>query len=132
MNVLLPQWVTIGAPGLSASSTSKTAGSSSRSRRTFATASMAASSVSATIGDDRLALEPDAVLGEDELLLGLDADERRGSCSGCGGRRPRSGPGRSPGTRSASDRSMPLIRAWWSGLLTIFRWSMPGKVRSDV
>ena len=75
MNVLLPQWVTIGAPGASASSTSKTAGSSSRSRRTFATASQAAASVSARIATIGLALEADAVLGEDELLLRLDADE---------------------------------------------------------
>ncbi len=49
MNVLLPQLVTIGAPGFSASSTSKTAGNSSSSSRTFETASSAAASDSATI-----------------------------------------------------------------------------------
>ena len=37
-----------------------------------------------------------------------------------------------PLTRSAPDRSTPRIRAWWSGLRTIRRWSIPGNVRSAV
>ncbi len=75
MKVFVPQWVTIGAPGRSASSTSNTAGSSSRSRRTFATASYAAASVSARIATIGSPLYRTRSCGEDELLLRLDADE---------------------------------------------------------
>ena len=129
MNVLFPQLVTIGAPGRSASSTSKTAGSSSRSRRTFETASCAAASVSATI----------AMIASPRKRTRSSASTY--SSSGSTPMRPRivyrlcgtSFQVRArtkPGTRSASDRSTPRIRAWWSGLRTILRWSMPGNVRS--
>ena len=106
MNVLLPQWVTTGAPGASASSTSNTAGSSSRSRRTRATASSAASSVSARIATIGSPLNRTRSYGEHELLLGLDADEAEDRVDVV--RHVLAVSARTkPGTRSASDRSMP-------------------------
>ena len=84
MKVLLPQWVTIGAPGLSASSTSKTAGQLLEVEPDLRDGLVGGFLGLGEDGDDRLALEADALLGEDELLLGLDADEPEDGVRLCG------------------------------------------------
>ena len=125
MNVLLPQWVTIGASGperlldvedrrqllevepdlrdglqAAASVSARIATMASPLNRTRSSARTNSSSGSTPMSDE------DRVPVVRDVGRGQGADE--------------------PGTRSASERSMPLIRAWWSGLRTILRWSMPG------